>query len=45
MFIVTISGPGYFHYEVFRDEKKARDYFTDCLARYPDYNVELTKGE
>lgn len=45
LFIVTISGPRYFHHEVFRDEKKARDYFTDCLVRYPDYEVELTKGE
>lgn len=45
MFIVTISGPRYFHHEVFRDEKKARDYLTDCLVRYPDYEVELIKGE
>lgn len=29
----------------FRDEKKARDYYTDMLLKYPDYNVELIKEE
>lgn len=50
---VTITRPGYGRYsggayitsQSFVDEKKARDYYTDCLVRYPNYNVELTKGE
>lgn len=29
----------------FRDERKARDHYTDMLLRYPNYNVELTKKE
>lgn len=28
----------------FRDEKKARDHFTDMLVKYPDCNVEFIKG-
>ena len=27
----------------FRDEKKARDYYTDMLLRYPNYEVKLNK--
>lgn len=27
----------------FRDEKKARDYYTDMLLRYPDYEVTIEK--
>ena len=46
---VTITRPGYggayITSQSFVDEKKARDYYTDCLVRYPNYNVELTKGE
>lgn len=52
-FYVTITRTGYGRYsggayitsQSFTDEKKARDYYTDCLVRYPNYNVELTKGE
>lgn len=29
----------------FRDEKKARDHYTDMLMMYPTYNVELFKSE
>ena len=29
----------------FKDEKKARDYYTDMLLKYPNYNVELLKSE
>lgn len=25
----------------FRDERKARDYYTDMLLKYPKYNVEF----
>lgn len=25
----------------FRDEKKARNFYSDCLLKYPGYNVEL----
>jgi hypothetical protein len=28
----------------FRDEKKARDFYTDMLLKYPDYNVEFLPG-
>jgi len=52
-YTVTITRPGYGRYsggsyitsQTFVDEKKARDYYTDCLVRYPNYNVELLKGE
>ena len=27
----------------FRDERKARDYYTDMLVRYPNYKVELKR--
>lgn len=29
----------------FKDEKKARDYYTDMLLKYPNYNVEFLKSE
>lgn len=29
----------------FRDERKARDYYTDMLLRYPNYNVEFLESE
>lgn len=30
----------------FRDEKKAIDFYTDMLLKYPDYNVEfLPRGK
>lgn len=52
-YTVTITRPGYGRYsggsyiisQTIVDEKKARDYYTDCLVRYPNYKVELTKGE
>ena len=52
-YTVTIYYPGRGRYEggyrlhsrTFNDERKARDYYTDMLLRYPDYNVELTKSE
>lgn len=52
-YTVTITRPGYGRYsggsyitsQTFTDEKKARDYYTDCLVRYPKFHVELTKGE
>ena len=30
--------------ESFKDEKKARDYYTDMLVRYPNAEVEFIKG-
>ena len=52
-YTVTIIRPGYGRYsggsyitsQTFVDEKRARDYYTDCLVRYPNYNVEFLKGE
>ena len=46
---VTVSFPGLGRYsggcyiisETFEDEKKARDYYTDCLVKYPSANVEI----
>lgn len=29
----------------FKDEKKARDHYTDMLLRYPKYNVEFLESE
>ena len=29
----------------FKDEKKARDYYTDMLLKYPNYNVEFLESE
>lgn len=52
-YTVTIYYPGRGRYQggdkvsslTFRDERKARDYYTDMLLRYPSYNVELLKNE
>ena len=52
-YTVTITRPGYGRYsggsyitsQTFVDEKKARDYYTDMLLKYPNYNVELLKSE
>lgn len=49
----TITRPGYGRYsggsyitsQTFVDEKKARDYYTDCLVRYPNYNVKFLQDE
>ena len=44
-FTVTIYYPCQGNYVLssltFRDEKKARDYYTDMLLKYPNYNVEF----
>ena len=29
--------------ESFKDERKARDFYADCLLKYPLNNVELIK--
>ena len=52
-YTVTIYYPGRGRYEGgnylsiqrFKDERKARDYYTDMLLKYPKYNVGLTKSE
>lgn len=52
-YTVTIYYPGRGRYQggdkvsslTFRDECKARDYYTDMLLKYPKYNVEFLKGE
>lgn len=52
-YTVTIYFPGRGRYQggdyisslSFRDEKKARDHFTDMLIKYPIYKVELIKSE
>lgn len=51
MFQVTVTRPGFGRYkcgcyitgQAFSDEKKARDYYTDCLVRYPDAEVTIEK--
>ena len=51
MIQVTVTRPGFGRYQggnyttgqAFRDEKKARDYYTDCLVRYPDAEVTIEK--
>lgn len=50
-FIVTVSRPGFGRFtggtydfgRTFRDEHKARDYYTDMLLRYPNYEVKFEK--
>ena len=50
-FSVTVYMPGYGRfsggtydiYRTFRDESKARDYYTDMLLRYPNYEVKFEK--
>lgn len=53
-YTVTVTRPGRGKYMVgdytisslsFKDEKKARDYYTDMLLKYPNYNIELLKSE
>lgn len=49
MYTVLVSFPGHGRYSggerltirTFRDYAKARDYYTDMLLRYPNYNVEF----
>lgn len=49
--VVTVSRPGFGAYTggtfdqvyKFRDEAKARDYYTDMLLRYPNYEVTFNK--
>ena len=54
MYTISITRPGYGRYSggnytisslTFKDKKKARDYYTDMLLKYPKYNVELLKSE
>ena len=37
------SGGTYDIYRTFKDERKARDYYTDMLLRYPNYEVKFEK--
>ncbi len=52
-FVVSVTRPGFGKHMggdytisslTFRDEKKARDFYTDMLLKYPDYNVEFLPG-
>ncbi len=51
-YTVIVSRPGYGRYTggafvsslTFKDERKARDYYTDMLLKYPNAKVELIKG-
>ena len=53
IYTVAVYYPGRGRYQggdkvsslTFKDERKARDYYTDTLLRYPNYNVELISGE
>jgi len=48
-YTVIVSRPGYGRYTggafvsslTFKDERKARDYYTDMLVKYPDAKVEF----
>lgn len=50
-YVVTVSRPGFGRFtggtydtrRSFYDESKARDYYTDMLVRYPDYEVTIEK--
>ena len=40
--VIVTSGKGYIlSFLSFKDERKARDHYTDMLVKYPDYKVEL----
>lgn len=39
------QGGDYVSSLTFRDERKARDYYTDMLLKYPNYNVEFYESE
>jgi hypothetical protein len=39
------TGGAYVTSETFRDEKRAKDYYTDMLLKYPDYKVEFLTSE
>ena len=39
--VVTGHRGGLVTMRYFNDKERARDFFTDCLAKYLDYNVEL----
>lgn len=53
MYTVTIyllgkgkyQGGDYLRSLTFKDEKKARDYYTDMLLKYPNCKVEFNKIE
>ena len=48
-YIVTVCHPGFGRFQggtydtrrLFRDEARARDYYTDMLLRYPNYEVKF----
>lgn len=44
---VVVTGPrgGFVTARYFTDKAKAKDFFTTCLAKYLDYNVEFEKCE
>lgn len=50
-FSVTVSMPGFGKFaggtygvgRTFKNERKARDYYTDMLVKYPKYEVKLEK--
>lgn len=52
-YTVTVYYPGKGRYQggnyisslTSRDERKARDYYTDMLLKYPNYNVEFLESE
>ena len=49
--MVTVARPGFGRFTGgtyddcvrFKDERKARDYYTDMLLRYPKYEVKFEK--
>ena len=52
-YTVTITRPGFGRYKggcyvtsrTFKNKDKAKDYYTDMLVKYPDYEVEFEKSE
>lgn len=42
--MAATRGGAYVSSLTFKDERKARDYYTDMLLKYPNAKVELIKG-
>lgn len=44
-YTVVVYFPGRVSPLKFNDKKKAKDYYTDMLLKYPNYNVEFLESE
>lgn len=53
MWVVSVVRPGFGRYQggsyvksqSFKDWDKAREYYTDMIVKYPNYEVNLFKSE